>query len=124
MSNTQMGKACLVAIGLLLSAAEGARADDSEVCSWFGAAPMCAGRCPTGWRAVKRDKEGPDGAKKCLTGEKAYCCFEQVEQVFGHAPVCAGKCPTGWTSQGESDVGEDGKKCVTGKAVVCSKDNP
>ena len=89
---------------------------------WRGAAPFCSGSCPKGWAEEKRDKQGPAGAKKCVTGTKAYCCFVQVTEVFGKAPACDGNCPTGWTRQGDSDVGENGQKCVTGKAAICSKD--
>jgi len=122
MSIKSCAKATLLMFGLLLGAAPDARADD--VCMWRGAAPFCAGRCPQGWRTEKRDKQGPDGAKKCATGEKVYCCFDQVEEVFGRAPACAGKCPEGWTYQGDSETGEKGQKCVTGKAVICTKDLP
>jgi hypothetical protein len=124
MLNHSITKSTLLALGMLLSAAGGAHADDSNVCMWRGAAPFCAGLCPQGWTTEKRDKQGPADSKKCVTGDKVYCCFEQVEEVFGKAPACAGKCPVGWTYQGDSEVGEKGQKCLTGKAVICSKDMP
>lgn len=38
---------------------------------WFGTAPFCRGKCPSGWTFIKSDKRG-DGAK-CWTGRKHYC---------------------------------------------------
>ena len=38
---------------------------------WFGTAPFCNGKCPSGWTFLKSSKRG-DGAK-CWTGRKHYC---------------------------------------------------
>ena len=38
---------------------------------WFGTAPFCRGKCPSGWTFIKSSKKG-NGAK-CWTGRKHYC---------------------------------------------------
>jgi len=106
---------------------------------WFGTAPFCNGRCPSGWTYVRRSKRG-NGAR-CWTGWKHYCQrVTQVEQCqrpeqsydpscppggnkyfwFGRAPFCNGRCPTGWTQVKTSKTG-DGATCWTGNKVQCRK---
>ncbi|GJE98109.1 hypothetical protein PsYK624_143310 [Phanerochaete sordida] len=41
-------------------------------CSWFGTAPLCAGKCPAGTYQITEDGNG-DG-DTCISGNKVYCC--------------------------------------------------
>lgn len=109
------------------------------VFKWFGTAPFCNGRCPSGWTYVKRSKSG-DGAR-CWTGWKRQCKkVTQVEQCskpakdynpscppggnkhfwFGRAPFCRGSCPSGWTQVRSSNRG-DGALCWTGSKKLCRR---
>jgi hypothetical protein len=47
-------------------------ARETVMCYWDGTAPFCAGACPAGYTAQRRDSCG-DGAC-CITGYKVYCC--------------------------------------------------
>lgn len=90
-----------------------------QACIWEGKAPACNGKCRPGYTLTKQDKRGPDGAKKCLTGTKAYCCKTSDVIIIGTAPACNGKCGVGQETLGKSDYGPNGKKCITGKAAIC-----
>jgi len=107
----------LLSLFLLLPAGA-ARAADGP-CIWDGTAPLCNGDCKPGYTLVKRDKQGPAGAKKCATGTKARCCLTSDIRVVGKAPLCNGKCPVGEETLGQSEYGEDGNKCATGHAAIC-----
>ena len=37
-------------------------------CFWDGTRPLCAGRCPSGYKQLKREGSG------CITGSRVYCC--------------------------------------------------
>ncbi len=86
-------------------------------CDWFGKAPFCNGKCPSGFKKIKTGKKG-DG-KKCATGKKAYCCRAAEIVVRGTAPLCNGRCKKGEIKVGTQKTGPKGKKCVTGKAAIC-----
>jgi hypothetical protein len=43
-------------------------------CYWEGTAPLCKGKCRSGWKEIVRTKCG-DGST-CVSGDKAYCCPE------------------------------------------------
>ena len=48
-------------------------------CKWFGTAPLCKGKCPSGWTSVKRSKT--DGGNPCITGSYVRCCDFQEHCV-------------------------------------------
>ena len=103
----------------IFAAASGTALAEDAGCFWRGKAPFCNGDCPNGYDIEKVSQQGPEGSKKCATGNKVYCCPGDRAVIFGKAPFCNGKCPAGWTRIGDSDEGENGAECTTGKAAVC-----
>ena len=86
-------------------------------CVWDGKAPLCNGKCKTGFKYIRSDKSGDGDA--CVTGSKAFCCPDQMVITRGKAPACNGECKPGETRVGDSDTGENGQRCITGKAAQC-----
>lgn len=106
-------QALVASVALSLTLAPAAQAK----CVWEGKAPLCNGKCKTGFKYIRSDKSG--NGDKCVTGSKAYCCPDTMVVVRGKAPFCNGECKPGETRVGDSDKGEGGKTCVTGKAAQC-----
>lgn len=45
---------------------------ETNACAWFGTAPLCNGKCPTGFNKLTESKCG-DG-QACVSGIKVFCC--------------------------------------------------
>jgi hypothetical protein len=62
----------------------------AKECKWFGTAPFCNGRCPSGWSLENFSGKGCIGTWG-ISGTKALCC--RVEKPCGPKQYGTPGCP-------------------------------